>query len=111
MVVAFLPITTGAPGATGTNVANNMAYWSKNSNFTPGAMLTAFCTCFYYFTGFESFATSAATIKEPEKNMGKGIMIVIITATLFYLLESIIFMMALSPANGGGISQNMSTGF
>jgi amino acid transporter len=68
--------------------------------------LSAFCACFYYFTGFESFASAGSTVKEPEKNVSKGIMTVILCSVAFYILMIVIFMLGQSK-----FMQNINTGF
>jgi amino acid transporter len=66
--------------------------------------MSAFCACFYYFTGFETYATMGSNVHEPAKNIGKGILIVSCASTLFYLIVIIIFLAALPYVN-----QNVTT--
>lgn len=94
-MAAALPVNSG-----------NAAYWVQNTNFNFSHFLSAFCACFYYFTGFESFASAGSTVKEPEKNVSKGIIIVMIFSVSFYVLIIIIFMLAQSK-----FMQNINTGF
>ena len=61
IIAASLPVNSG-----------NAANWTQNSNFNFSHFLSAFCACFYYFTGFEAFASAGSTVKEPEKNVSKG---------------------------------------
>jgi amino acid transporter len=86
--------------------SSNAQYWATHSSINLSNFLGAFCACFYYFTGFEAFASAGSTVKEPEKNIGKGIMIVMFASTLFYILITFLFMMAQSE-----FIQNINTGF
>lgn len=82
------------------NAAYNISQWGKVTtephSLTISAFSNAFCACFYFFTGFEVYAASGATVQEPEKNIGKGIIIVMFAATIFYLAITVIFFFASS---------------
>ncbi|MDR1234590.1 MAG: APC family permease [Mycoplasmataceae bacterium] len=95
IVAACLPINSG-----------NASNWATNSDFTFQHFLSAFCACFYYFTGFEAFASAGSTVREPEKNISKGIVIVMISSVIFYILMITIFMLAQKS-----FTQNINTGF
>lgn len=62
----------------------------------------AFSTFFYAYTGFETFAVIGKNVKEPKKTMPKAIMLVLLSAVLFYIVGLIFIVGALSgtmPAN------------
>ncbi|MEW8956732.1 APC family permease [Clostridium sp.] len=70
-------------------------FFIKGSNFTPvfpngqyeaGSFGAAALLIFYAFTGFESIAVAAEDMDNPEKNVPKAIITVMIIVSLFYLL-------------------------
>lgn len=70
-------------------------FFIKGSNFTPvfsngqyeaGSFGAAALLIFYAFTGFESRAVAAEDMDNPEKNVPKAIITVMIIVSLFYLL-------------------------
>jgi|GEM_PF-818392 len=67
--------------------------------------MNTFTSCFFFFAGFEIFATAGKNINNPEKNIGKGITLIILISTIFYIIVSIIFFLAYST-----FVQNMNVG-
>ena len=53
---------------------------------TPGSFGEAALLIFYAFTGFESIAVAAEDMENPEKNIPKAIITVMIIVSIFYLL-------------------------
>lgn len=100
IIAAILPATDNG----------NLHHWANvttsKGGLTFSHFLSAFCACFYYFTGFEMFASSGATVQEPEKNISKGILFVMVSSCVFYIVTTFIFMMAVSE-----FDQNIVTGF
>ena len=78
----------------------------KGSNFTPifpggvykgGSFGAAALLIFYAFTGFESIAVAAEDMENPEKNVPKAIIAVMIIVSLFYLLIQAVSIGILGP--------------
>lgn len=70
-------------------------FFIKGGNFTPmfpgghytaGSFGEAALLIFYAFTGFESIAVAAEDMENPEKNIPKAIITVMIIVSIFYLL-------------------------
>ncbi|WP_035289436.1 APC family permease [Clostridium sp. KNHs214] len=57
-----------------------------NGQYTPGSFGAAALLIFYAFTGFESIAVAAEDMENPEKNVPKAIITVMIIVSAFYLL-------------------------
>ncbi|WFQ95339.1 amino acid permease [Mycoplasma feriruminatoris] len=95
------------------NGSSNYQMWNHDYNesikgLSFNAFSKAFVSCFFFFSGFESFATAGKNIKDPEKNLSKGIMIVMLVSSVFYIVVMAIFFAAVNPKQG--FSQNMTTG-
>ncbi|MDP4041278.1 APC family permease [Mycoplasma mycoides] len=95
------------------NGSSNYQMWNHSYNesihgLSFNAFSKAFVSCFFFFSGFESFATAGKNIKEPEKNLAKGIMITMLVSSIFYIVIMAIFFAAVNPKQG--FSQNMTTG-
>ncbi|QVK02214.1 APC family permease [Mycoplasma mycoides subsp. capri] len=95
------------------NGSSNYQMWNHNYNesihgLSFNAFSKAFVSCFFFFSGFESFATAGKNIKDPEKNLAKGIMIIMLVSSIFYIVIMAIFFAAVNPKQG--FSQNMTTG-
>lgn len=85
---------------------------SGDFKLTFNAFTKTFTSAFFFFAGFETFSTAGKNIENPEKNLGKGIMIIMLTSTIFYILTMLIFFGAMSPkSENGGFIQNMNMGF
>jgi amino acid transporter len=116
--------------STGHTASDNLKNWfdpswtsSSSSNIenasgfhlTFGAFTKAFTSCFFFYAGFETFATAGKNIENPEKNMGLGILIIMLISTVFYVLTIIVFVSGIDPmpnatARTGGLIQNMNMG-
>ncbi|WP_369024915.1 amino acid permease [Mycoplasma capricolum] len=95
------------------NGSTNYKMWNNDFNqsiktLSFNAFSKAFVSCFFFFSGFESFATAGKNIKNPEKNLSKGIMIIMLISSIFYIVIMMIFFAAVNPKQG--FSQNMTTG-
>lgn len=104
IIAIFLPATSGS----GMSGATNAKSWTSNSHFSFDGFAKAFTACFYYFTGFEVFATAGENLEEPEKNLSKGIIWVVVLSGLFYTGLTTIYMLAVAQGN---TTQNINTGF
>ncbi|MFD3157778.1 APC family permease [Haloimpatiens sp. FM7330] len=81
-------------------------FFMKGGNFSPmfpgghyeaGSFGAAALLIFYAFTGFESIAVAAEDMENPEKNVPKAIVTVMIIVSLFYLLIQAVSIGALGP--------------
>ncbi|WP_338956949.1 APC family permease [Spiroplasma endosymbiont of Tiphia femorata] len=63
---------------------------TKNINLTLPKINNAFSGFFYFFIGFETFIVVGKNVKNPTKNFGKGILIVLLLSTIFYLAVSVL---------------------
>ena len=91
--------------------SGNYQYWTH-----PGAdsnalkinfvkFIAVFNAFFFYFAGFETFSTAGRNIENPERNIGKGIVIIMFICTLFYIAIAALFFGAFGQNQ---FSQNMS---
>lgn len=91
--------------------SSNYQYWTH-----PGAdsnalkinfvkFIAVFNAFFFYFAGFETFSTAGRNIENPERNIGKGIVIIMFICTLFYIAIAALFFGAFGRNQ---FSQNMS---
>ncbi|AKM54247.1 transmembrane protein permease [Spiroplasma eriocheiris] len=87
------------------NGGDNLSYWSQNSKFSLGGFVKAFNSCFFFFAGFEVFSTAGRNISKPEKNISRGIILIMLISTIFYIVISIIFFAAFNE-----FVQNMNMG-
>lgn len=53
--------------------------------------MNTFTSCFFFFAGFEIFSTAGKNVNNPEKNIGKGISLIMIIMTVFYVIISLVF--------------------
>ncbi|WP_342218957.1 hypothetical protein [Spiroplasma endosymbiont of Amphimallon solstitiale] len=67
--------------------------------------MNTFTSCFFFFAGFEFFSTAGKNVNNPEKNIGKGITLIMIIMTVFYAVISLIFFLGYSV-----FVQNMNMG-
>lgn len=87
------------------NAQTNFNHWTSFSKPSLGGFINTFNSCFFFFAGFEIFATAGENIENPEKNIAKGIVLTILFATIFYILISVLFFLAYSR-----FEQNMNMG-
>ncbi len=83
----------------------NLSYWGHNTKFSLPGFIKAFNSCFFFFAGFEVFSTAGRNISNPEKNIGSGIILIMLISTIFYIVISIIFFAAFNH-----FVQNMNIG-
>ncbi|WP_338960565.1 APC family permease [Spiroplasma endosymbiont of Lasioglossum villosulum] len=74
-----------------TNGSSNWNYWTTESTFSFARFMNTFTSCFFFFAGFEIFSTADKNVNNPEKNIGKGITLIMIIMTIFYVVISLIF--------------------
>lgn len=88
-----------------TNGSENWNHWTTNSTFSLAGFMNTFTSCFFFFAGFEIFATAGKNVNNPEKNIGKGITLIMIIMTVFYVVISLIFFLGYKS-----FVQNMNMG-
>ncbi|AHF57603.1 APC family permease [Spiroplasma eriocheiris] len=76
---------------------------TKNLSFTVDKFNNAFSSFFYFFVGFETFIVVAKNVKNPQRNFGRGILIILAIATIFYLVVTVFIIGAITE---GGINHN-----
>lgn len=64
----------------------------SNGNFAQACLLL-----FYAFTGFEAIAVSAEDMENPQKNLPKAILIVMLIVSCFYILIQVVAIGVLGP--------------
>lgn len=74
-------------------------WFIKGGNFTPlfpgghytsGTFGPAAVTMFYAFTGFEGVVVAAGDMRDPERNLPKALIIVMLTVLAFYILIQVV---------------------
>ncbi len=84
----------------------NYAGWFKStenggwSHLSFSGFMSAFTACFFYFAGFEQVVVSTKNIENVEKNLSKGLLIVMAIMSIFYIVITFIFFGAVA----GGVS-------
>ena len=73
----------------------NVTRWKR---YTSGSFGEAALLIFYAFTGFESIAVASEDMENPEKNIPKAIITVMIIVSAFYLLIQAVSISALGSA-------------
>jgi len=62
-----------------------------------GVLLGAF-VAFYAFIGFEDMVNVAEEVKQPQKNLPRGILIALVVTTLFYILIALVSVLVVTPS-------------
>ena len=75
---------------------------SKYTQLNPSNFSTAFTSCFFFFLGFETYATIGKNVKNPERNIGRSIIWTMLLSTIFYVVVTILMLGAI----GGEFSNN-----
>lgn len=88
-------------------ILNGSSAWetntdSKHMNLTLHSFTTAFTSCFFFFMGFETYATMGNNVENPEKNIGRSVLWTMFLATVFYVIVTILFLGAIA----GSFSNN-----
>jgi len=68
-----------------------------NAHIWSGVMLGAFLA-FYAFIGFEDMVNVAEEVKDPERNLPKAILLVLILSATLYVLVALVAVLSLPPA-------------
>ncbi|WP_425381777.1 APC family permease [Spiroplasma endosymbiont of Polydrusus pterygomalis] len=63
---------------------------TKNIKLTLPKINNAFSGFFYFFIGFETFIVIGKNVKNPTRNFGKGILLILLLSTIFYLVVSVL---------------------
>ncbi|AGR41535.1 APC family permease [Spiroplasma taiwanense] len=71
----------------------------------------AFTTCFFAFAGIETFITTGKNIKNRSKNMPIAIIVILTLTTLFYIVFTVIVMMAIGGVFDPNPNSQMFTTF
>lgn len=79
---------------------NNFTPFFPNGQYISGSFGAAALLIFYAFTGFESIAVAAEDMENPEKNIPKAIITVMIIVSIFYLLIQTVSIGILGPDLG-----------
>lgn len=78
LMIAVIILFIMAGTSNYTNVINHQS-------LTANSFSKAFTACFFFFLGFETYATIGKNVKNPQKNIGRSIIIVMVLSTLFYV--------------------------
>lgn len=70
----------------------------SHQSLTASSFSKAFTSCFFFFLGFETYSTIGKNVKNPQKNIGLSIIIVMILTTLFYVLVTALMIGGISGA-------------
>ncbi len=89
------------------NGRSTLHYWTqgKGHHISWKGIIYSFNSLFFCYAGFENFATSGRNIENPEKNIGKGLIIIIFLACIFYTTLAFLFYLGYNH-----FYQNMATG-
>ncbi len=86
----------------GTIVYQQAFVGTKHLHFTINIFNNAFSNFFYFFLGFETFTVIGKNVKNPNKNLGRGTIIVLFLTTIFYLIITILIIGAISSQGPNG---------
>lgn len=67
-----------------------------HQSITASSFSQAFTSCFFFFLGFETYSTIGKNVQNPQKNMGRSIIIVMILTTFFYISIIVLMIGAMS---------------
>lgn len=95
-----------------------LGYWTTSVSKGGGnhinfeGVVQAFIVFFFYFAGFETYSTSGRNIQNPNRNIKLGIMLIMLSATLLYVVVGFIFFAAYNGHidTSQGFRQNMNIG-
>ena len=76
--------------------SSNFIFTAKHTSLSLSSFSSAFTACFFFFTGFETFATFTKNIRNPERNIPLGLLILLGLTTVVMLGMSLLFIGALS---------------
>ncbi len=79
---------------------NSKAIFSNVPTITWSSAREGFVTFFFFFLGFETYATITHNVKNPKKTIGKSIILVLLLSTIFYLLISFLIVVGLRDFSG-----------
>jgi amino acid transporter len=99
LIVAAIGLAC-AKGAGSDNLKDWANYSTSNDALHADQIVSSFNSCFYFFAGFEIFSTAGHNVKNPQKNIGLGVTLIMIISTIFYVAILLIFFSAL-PLNEG----------
>ncbi|WP_425379635.1 APC family permease [Spiroplasma endosymbiont of Stenodema calcarata] len=69
---------------------------SKYTTLTSTNFSIAFTSCFFFFLGFETYATIGKNVRNPERNIGRSIIWTMTLAIIFYVLITILMLGAIA---------------
>jgi amino acid transporter len=92
--------------------SQNIKDWANYSGSSDAlhtdSIISSFNSCFYFFAGFEIFSTAGRNVKNPQKNIGLGVTLIMIISTIFYVLILLLFFAALPLSEGFQQNETMS---
>ncbi|WP_424526185.1 APC family permease [Spiroplasma endosymbiont of Glossina fuscipes fuscipes] len=84
-------------------IINGTSAWdvnasSKYTTLNPTNFSIAFTSCFFFFLGFETYATIGKNVRNPERNIGRSIIWTMALAIIFYVIVTILMLGAIAGA-------------
>lgn len=81
---------------------SNWNMTTSHQQLTANNFSQAFAMCFFFFLGFETYSTIGKNVRNPEKNISRSLVIVMILSTIFYMVVTILMIGAVA----GNFSDN-----
>lgn len=81
---------------------SNWSMTTSHQQLTANNFSQAFAMCFFFFLGFETYSTIGKNVRNPEKNISRSLVIVMILSTIFYMIVTILMIGAVA----GNFSDN-----
>ena len=81
---------------------SNWNMTTSHQQLTANNFSQAFTMCFFFFLGFETYSTIGKNVRNPEKNISRSLVIVMILSTIFYMVVTILMIGAVA----GNFSDN-----
>lgn len=74
------------------NGTNALDYWANHSTFNFDLFIKNFNACFFSFVGFELIITAGKNIENPNKNISKGLVFIMVFSSICYVSLCFLFM-------------------
>lgn len=81
---------------------SNWKMTTSQQQLTANNFSQAFTMCFFFFLGFETYSTIGKNVRNPEKNISRSIVVVMVLSTIFYMIVTILMIGAIA----GNFSDN-----
>lgn len=75
---------------------SNWTMTTSHQQLTANNFSQAFAMCFFFFLGFETYSTIGKNVRNPEKNISRSLVIVMILSTIFYMIVTILMIGAVA---------------